>query len=695
MAHIGVLARLDELRVPVDCISGTSMGAVIGAYAALGFSPAEIERLALATDWSSVIPDRPDRRSLSFRRKTDSFDNIWPFEFGLTDRGLGLQRGFLSNQVFNYTWRDPDLYTAGYDGFDALPIPFRPVATDLETGESVVLERGNLQQAVQASMAAIGAFPPVHIEDRDLIDGYLRAMVPVDAARGMGADKVIAVHVGWNPGELPPSGAWDLVTISLQAGYILTWANVEPDMAQADVSLYVSLPEVPLFDLTQAAKAVAAGRAAVDAQLEALRPLALTEEDYAAWRASVDRRVVSPPVVTGVSVTDLDHVDERTVLSRIEQAPGDTLDFSGLVRDLDRIFRLGTFETVGFSLPPEGKGRRLVVEPVEKPYLPWLLHVGGSFRMDHSNRGEIQILTRLTRLEINRLGGEVRGELALGSLHRLGMEFYQPLEYSRTLFVAPSVFLESHDEFVYEDSFQRGSFRTDSWGVQADLGLNLGRWAEVRAGLHRGRVHSRPRTGNPGVPELWEDAGALVFGLGFDHLDDLGIPRHGMTGGIQAWFADPSLGDDREYERYWAHLGGAATSGRWTVQVLAKGGDSSGDLPYYRDFFLGGMRDLTGLPFRSLNGGGFAMGGAGVLYHVAGVNLPYMPQWYLCGWVDVGNAWDRLEDAAWRDSHAGGALSIMVESLIGPVEGGYSRSTRGDDSLFLQAGIHFARPNGH
>jgi NTE family protein len=315
--------------------------------------------------------------------------------------------------------------------------------------------------------------------------------------------------------------------------------------------------------------------------------------------------------------------------------------------------------------------------------------------MDYSNRGEVQILARVTRLEINRLGGELRGELALGSLHRLGLEFYQPLEYSRTLFLAPSLYWESHDEYIFEDSFQVGSFRADSWGGQVDLGLNLGRWAELRGGIQRGRVHSRPRSGTPGVPELWENTGALVFGLGFDHLDDLGIPRHGLAGGFRAWFAEPSLGDDREFERYWAHLGGAATSGRWTFQALAKAGDSSGDLPYYRDFYLGGIRDLTGVPLRSLHGGGFAMGGAGVLYHMAGVNLPYMPQWYLSGWIDVGNVWDRLEDASWRDSRTGGALSILVEALIGPVEFGYGRSTYGDDSLFLQAGIHFAKPNGH
>ncbi len=692
LSHVGILARLDELRIPVHCVSGTSMGAIVGAYAALGFSPAEIEQMVLATDWNFLIADRPDRRSLSFRRKTDTTDNIWPFEFGNTAEGLGFQRGLLSGQKFNYLFDEPDLYTAGYDGFDSLPVPFRAVATDLETGEAVILKKGNLMRAVQASMAAIGAFPPVTIDGRTLADGYLRAMVPVGAAREMGADKVIAVHAGWSPGELPPNGIWNVMTIVLQAGYILTWANVVPDMAQADVTITVSLPDLPLFDLTQMQKAITAGRKAVDAQMEALLPLALSEEDYAAWRASVQRRPVTAPVITKISVTDLNYMDERTVLGRIRQAPGDTLDFAGLTRDLGQVFELGTFESVAFSLPLSVGGRHLLIRPVEKPYLPWLLHIGGSFHLDYQNRGEIQFLTRVNRLEINRFGGEFRGELALGSLHRILAEFYQPLGSSRTFFIAPTVFWGSHITPIFENSYQLGTFQTKSWGGKVDLGLNLGRWAEFRAGLWRGQARAEPQAGAPDVPHRADDIGALRLSLGFDLLDDQAIPHRGLAGRVQAWLADPSLGDDLEFKRYWAHIVGAVSSGRWTAQMRAQAGSSEGDLPYYRDFFMGGLRNITGMPVRSMHGRAFAMGGAGVLYHLAGVNLPYMPQWYLSGWVDVGNTWEQPEQAVWRDTYLGGALSLLVETPIGPMEAGYGQSSSGSNSIFLQAGIHFAMP---
>jgi len=692
LAHVGVLLRLDELRIPVHYIAGTSMGAVVGAEAALGFPPAEIERMALSVDWRHLMADRPDRRQLTYRRKTDSRNSLWPFEFGITRQGLGLQRGFLFGQKFTYVFNEPDLYTAGYDGFDALPIPFRAVATDLETGEAVVLDQDNLMRAVRASMAASGAFPPVEIDGRTLVDGYLRTMVPVDAVRDMGADKVIAVHVGWSPGELPPAGVWNVPTIVLQANYILTWANVAPDLALADVPIAVSLPDVPLFDFTQAETAIAAGRQAVDAQREALLPLALSQEDYARWRASVGRRRVAAPIITRVSVENLRHVDERSVLGRIRQVPGDTLDFAGLVRDLDRIFELGTFESVEFSLPANGAGRELLIQPVEKPYLPWVVNFGASYRMNYQNRGQIQFLGRLARREINRFGGEFRGDLALGSLHSVHAEFYQPLDPSRTLFMAPGVFWASHDETVFDGSYQLGSYRTDSRGGHVDLGLNLGRIAEVRAGWWRGEIHSEAQAGFPDVPTRTDEIGALHLTLGFDRLDDSAIPHQGLAGSLRAWLARPSLGDDLDFGRYWGHLVGAASVGKWIVQMRAQGGSSEGDLPYYHDFLMGGLRDITGVADGSLRGRAFAMGGAGVLYHLAGLKLPYMPQWYLGGWMDVGNTWQEPEQATWRDTYWGGAITLLVETPLGPIETGYGHSSIGRNTIYLQAGIQFAQP---
>ncbi len=692
MAHIGVLQRLDELRVPVDRVAGTSIGAVVGVLFSLGFTPDEIEATFLAVDWRSLMTDRPDRRKMSYRRKTDYMENIWPIEIGVTGEGLVFQRGMIMGQKFNFIFQDPGIYTAGYDSFDSLPVPFRPVATDLETGEVVVLDRGNLLRAVRASMAAPGAFPPVQIGDQLLVDGYLRTMIPVDVTREMGADKVIAVHVGWAPGDTPDGSRWGLPEILMQANLILTYSNTLPQLDVADVGVLVRLPDVPLFDLTQTKEVIAAGRAAVDEHLDELLPLALSEAEYAQWREGIGHWSPASPVIDRVRLENRTMVSDRTIFGRISQTEGDTLDLDRLKHDLARVYQLGTFESVDFSLEGSDPAKDLVIQPTGKPYLPWIMRFGASYRMNQKNRGEIQFLTHLIRYEINSLGGELRTDLALGSLMGVSGEFYQPLEYSRTLFVAPGLFYQSYNTPVFEGSYLLGEYRTGEWGGHFDLGVNLGSIAEFRSGYWLGRTETRVDSGDLHFPRQEDDFGALKFGFGFDHLDRHSIPKHGFAGSVQAWLARPGLGDDLDFGRYWGHLVGAATRGDWTLQYRVQAGSSEGDLPFYRQFLMGGLRDLTGIPNDSLRGRAFGMAGAGLLYHLSGMNLPFATQWYLGGWVDTGNTWEYPEYARLDDLKLGGALTLLMDTAFGPIETGYGRSDNRQGTFYLQAGIHFAMP---
>jgi NTE family protein len=692
LAHIGVLERLDELRIPVDYVAGTSMGAVVGVLFSLGFTPQEINQDILGVDWQRLMTDRPDRSGLSYRRKTDDLQNIWPFEFGITSGGLSLQRGLVYGQNIHLALHAPDLYMAGSGDFDNLPIPFRAVATDLVTGDIVVPDQGSLLRAVRASMAAPGAFPPVEMDGRTLMDGYLRVMLPTRVVQDMGADIVIAVHPGWAPGQTPPDASWDLASIIMQSNYLLTWSNTYPDLAAADIPITVPLPDIPLYDLTRAETAIEAGRKAVDGHLEALRPLALSEYEYTLWRASIGRRHIPTPVISRVALENPSRVSDRTILRRVSQAEGDTLDIERLGKDLGNVFALGVFESVDYCLHTGPNGTELVVQPTEKPYLPWLLHFGASWQVFFQDQPQFQFLTRIDRLEMNPLGGELRGEFALGQVFGLTGEWYQPLEYSRTLFVAPGAYAHSHRYGVYDGTYRLGTYNLKEWGGRISMGANLGQIGEVRAAWWRGRAKADRYAGDPGVPYMMDDVGYLRLRLGFDRLDDHAIPQRGTSGQFHAWFARSALGDSHDYSRYWGSLVGAATRGFWTFQFRAQAGGSEGDMPYYRDYHLGGLRNFTGYVDGALNGGAFGMAGAGVLYHLAGMRLPYMPQWYLGGWIDAGNAWALPEEVRWDDSEVGGALTLLLETALGPLELGYGYNTVGRGTVYLQGGVHFERP---
>ena len=196
-AHVGVLKVLDEMRVPIDAIAGTSMGAVVGGLYASGMTAAEIEKLIRSVNWQDAFQDRPPREELGFRRKQDDREFLVRYALGVTEEGFVLPRGLVQGQKLEQVLRNAALPVAEIQDFDRLPIPFRAIATDLETGEAVVMDSGDLVTAMRASMSAPGVFAPAQRDGRLLVDGGLVENLPIDAARAMGVDVLIVVDVSF------------------------------------------------------------------------------------------------------------------------------------------------------------------------------------------------------------------------------------------------------------------------------------------------------------------------------------------------------------------------------------------------------------------------------------------------------------------------------------------------------------------
>src|SRR5687768_4033652 len=190
-AHVGVLKVLDEMRIPIDAIAGTSMGAVVGGMYASGMPVPDIEKLLSSVNWEDAFRDRPPREELGFRRKQDDREFLVRYALGLTDKGFVLPRGLVQGQKLEQVLRTASLPVASVQDFDSLPIPFRAVATDLETGEAAILDSGDLVTAMRASMSAPGVFAPAERDGRMLVDGGLVENLPVEIARSMNVDVLI------------------------------------------------------------------------------------------------------------------------------------------------------------------------------------------------------------------------------------------------------------------------------------------------------------------------------------------------------------------------------------------------------------------------------------------------------------------------------------------------------------------------
>ncbi|MDE2250763.1 MAG: patatin-like phospholipase family protein, partial [Gammaproteobacteria bacterium] len=266
MAHAGVLEVLDDLHLRVDAIAGTSMGAVIGGLYASGMSGRDIERLLASVDWQDAFRDRPPRAELGFRRKQEEHDFLVNFPLGVQGRRLLIPAGLVQGEKLTELIRRATLPVATVTNFDELPIPFRAVATDLETGASVVMDSGDLTSALRASMSAPGVFAPVERDGRLLVDGGLTENLPIDVARAMGVDVLIVVDAGF------PLQTRDrlnsLTSVSNQALAILVRRDVERQISTlgpGDVLLQPALGQRASYDFNGVAAAVEAGVSAARA----------------------------------------------------------------------------------------------------------------------------------------------------------------------------------------------------------------------------------------------------------------------------------------------------------------------------------------------------------------------------------------------------------------------------------------------
>ena len=182
-AHIGVLEVLDQLHVPIDAIAGTSMGAVVGGLYASGLSAKEIAAVANSLNWQDAFHDRPPRTELTFRRKEEDESFLVNLPVGIRDWSFQLPKGLIKGQSLEMLLRRLTLPVATTASFDNLPTPFRAVATDLATGEPVVMKSGDLASAMRASLSAPGLFVPVERDGRVLVDGGVADNLPVSQAQ--------------------------------------------------------------------------------------------------------------------------------------------------------------------------------------------------------------------------------------------------------------------------------------------------------------------------------------------------------------------------------------------------------------------------------------------------------------------------------------------------------------------------------
>jgi NTE family protein len=678
-AHIGVLKVLEELRVPVDLIVGTSAGSIVGAAYATGLPLATIENEMQGLSTASLFRDVV-RDSVPPQRKADDAINYVGPEMGLGAQGLSLPKGAVAGVALEAVLRRLTARQHNVD-FDRFPVPFRAIATDLATSEMVVLDRGSLAQAVRASMAIPAVISPVELEGRLLVDGGVTRNLPVDVARRMGADVVIAVNIG-TP-LLRREDITSLLSASEQMLRILTATNVAQSLRELgprDVLITPDLSRVSSSDFDHLSDAAQAGEVAARAASGALADYRIGDAEYGALMAA--RNALPEPGgqrIAQVRVTGTQRVNPQTVIDSLRTRSGETFDARQVDRDLQHLYGSGDFEAVSYTFSEEpGKGYVLTTSVTEKSWGPHYLRFGLGLSSDFAGSSFFNLLATHRATWLNHLGAEWRNDLQIGQTDRLRTEWYQPLHSAQRLFAAAHAGGErSPFELFTDEGVRVARFRLEHYGYGADLGLRLGTSGQVRLGVRRGRVRLQNDTSllPPGLFESDADTAALVLRLRLDTLDNLRFPRAGYALDVKLHQSQPGWGASDDFRKLSAAFRTAVGFGRHALEFALQGVKTyGGALPPYEASFLGGFQRLSGYKTNEVLGDEFLLGRVNYSHRLTNVG-------FLDGaYAGVSLEAARIGDTAFgpqRDkSRHGFAVYLAMDTPLGPV---YLAVGRGND----------------
>ncbi len=645
------------------------MGSIVGGLYAAGYSPAEIQEVLEMTDWGEVFVDRIRREERSYRRKKD--DDILLIPLKLRFRGLKpfLPSGLLSGQRLELLLRSLAVRATDARDFDELPIPYRAVAADIETGEAVVLGEGNLADAMRASMSIAGTFPPVVWDGRRLVDGGAVANVPVGIAQFLGADRVIVVDISSPLDESVEKSSF--LGIMGQLSGLLTVGNRAVDLSrlrEGDVLIRPDLRDVTFTSFKKAREAVDYGEEAARAKLPELRRFSAPPARWSSFEERHRRRDLASIPVQEVRLENESWVDDRIVLRRLDVPTGLPLDDAKLRRQLMELYGLEYFGNIREDLSvDEGKGDLTITTPA-KPYSRGSLQFGMSFESDLEGDATYAFTTRHQVLAVNRLGGEWVNVLQLGGDIVARSEFYQPLDWGMRWFVSPSASYENRTQRIWVDGQPVAEYGLRISEGRLDAGRVLGKWGEIRVGAFHGSGSARLEIGLPLFPSVDVEEGGLTVAFDVDTNDTTTFPTRGTRARVAFDRTFEGFGSDSDGTVGTVFAEQAITLGRSTILLGAEASNNAGDSASPRtSIVLGGFLRLSGLGLNELFGAKGGIARAVYYREIARLSLGSLENRIFAGAsVEAGNTYASDEPVTWPSLRLGGAIFVGAETVIGP-----------------------------
>lgn len=695
IAHIGVIRVLEELHIAPDLIVGTSMGSIIGGLYAAGWSPDEMEEIVRIIDWKDIFTDRVDRKDRSFRRKQDDRPVLIQLRLSFDGFKPVMPSGVISGQRLELALRLIEALSPAEADFDQLPIPYRAVAADIATGESVVISSGSLATAMRASMSVPGALPPVKMGGRELVDGGITANLPVGIAQDLGAQKIIAVDISSPLLDEENEEFESFMSVFTHLNSLLTVRNRERDTALLhpdDVLIVPDLGDISFVSFDRVEDAVAIGEQAARLQIDELRRFSADDDGWTAFNDRPHAQATAPLEIDQIRLENTSKVDDRLVRKALSIRPPETLDPKSLGFDLLQLYNTRYFGVIGFHLEEVEKDvHELVVETPEPPHGRGSMQFGIGFLDDFDGGSTYHLQARHQYLPANRRGGEWETIVQIGTIAGAMTEFYQPLDWGMNWFVEPSLRYERGTQEIWFEGEAIAEYQFAGFDARLAAGRVLGRWGELRLAAFTGDYRGSPRIGIPEFGSVEERRGGGEARFRIDTESSVVFPRSGADVDLVYTVSSEALGADTHFKRFWGKASYAWSFGENTLVPAVEYGDNLDPAEsFFSAYFLGGLGRLSGLGNRELFGDKIALARLVAYrrllrFETVGIKVNI----YAGLSLEAGNAYFDGDSVSWGNMLKGGSIFIGGDTFIGPVVFAYGLTEGNRDRFYFAIGDSF------
>ncbi len=679
-AHIGVLRALEEAGVEISFIGGTSMGAIIGGLYATGYNATQIDSIFHATDFDELLQDYIPRSSKNFYAKRN--DEMYAISLPFHKFKFGIPTAY-SKGLYNYNLLAKLTHQVRHvRDFNKLPTPFLCMATDIETGDEILLNKGYLPQAMLASAAFPSLFSPVEIEGRWLVDGGVTNNYPIEEVRALGADFIIGVDVQDDLKDR--SALQDATRILVQISNLQMNEKMKEKIESTDIYIKPDITSFGVISFSNGRDIISKGEQAAYAVYEKLEELSELTGRYDHQRLKVATDSLQ---LGSVNISKLENFTRAYVIGKLGFKPGQKISYDDLKIGIDNLTATQNFSSISYSIEPHTEGDALQLDLTESKvhtYLKFGLHYDGLFKSG--------ILTNLTQKKILFKNDLASVDIVLGDNFRYNFDYYVDngfyfsygfkSRYNRFTRNVANDF--NHGEILEQSGLSKLNIEYADFTNQAYLQTIFIQKFIVGAGLEHKYLKIKSETLESTTPVLENSNYYSLFGyMKYDSFDNKYFPKRGwyFAGDFQTFLSsDDFTNRFRRFSIAKGELGFATTFfKKATLKWESEGGVAIGptSVPFF-DFALGGygfhslnnIRHFYGYDFLSITGDSYVKTAVTVDYEIFRKNHVNVS-------ANFANIKDGLfETVDWFTDlgHTGYAIGYGLETVVGPLEVKYTWS---------------------